>query len=126
MEAIEKINKKLIDIIELAKGAGLNIALPNGISTSSNQENEISSLNDIKGLDFIIVSDTSAHLGTIYAIEVCEDAMFSEILVGGSNVVTSKGLNGKTVTPQWGLLPFGKAAASSVTLTSGTVKLYLR
>lgn len=82
-------------------------------------------VNTIMGQDFLCISDTNAH-GTLDCtmIYVMVDAVFSDITVAASNVVAGKGLTAKTVVSGT-LLPFGKAHATSITLTSGTVIAYI-
>ena len=73
------------------------------------------------GIDFLLITDTNTHAGLdCYMIYCDQDTVFNEILVGGVNIVTSKGLSGKTVH-QGTLLPFGKEHATSIDLTSGAV-----
>ena len=80
---------------------------------------------EVSGIDFLFITDTSAHAGLdCYMIYVDADTVFSEILVGGVNVVTAKGLAGKTVHAGT-LLPFGKVHATSIDLTSGQVAAYI-
>ena len=81
-------------------------------------------LNNMAGNDFKVVSTTDATTGNIYWITVLTDAVIATILVNGSNCVASKGLTGVTL-PAGTDLPFRKFRASSITLTSGTVILYL-
>lgn len=80
---------------------------------------------EISGKDFLFITDNSIHAGLdCYMIYVDADAVFNEILVNGSNVVTSKGLSGKTVHAGT-LLPFGKTHATSIDLVSGQVVAYI-
>lgn len=82
-------------------------------------------VNTIMGQDFLCISDTNAH-GTLDCtmIYVMADAVFSDITVSGSNVVSGKGLSAKTVTAGT-MLPFSKAHATAITLASGTVIAYI-
>jgi len=91
----------------------------NAVKTSSDLGNV--PLTQIAGLDFLLISDANPHTGLdCYMIFVMSDAVFSSIVVGGSNVVAAKGLTGVTVTAGT-LLPFGKTHATAITLTSGKV-----
>jgi len=86
--------------------------------TSANTE-------EVSGIDFLYIADANTHASLdCYMIAVTSDTVFNEILVGGSNVVTAKGLSGKTVTAGT-LLPFGKVHATSIDLTSGSVVAYI-
>ena len=82
-------------------------------------------LNDMAGNDFKVVSTTDATTGDIYWIRVLADAIFAVILVNGTTCVASKGLTGVTI-PTGTDLPFRKFHATSVTLTSGTIILYIK
>jgi hypothetical protein len=83
------------------------------------------SSSEVAGIDFLYITDSNTHAGLeCYMIYVSADAIFNEILVGGSNVVTAKGLSGKTVNAGT-MLPFGKAHATSIDLTSGQVVAYI-
>ena len=83
------------------------------------------SLSEIAGIDFLFISDANTHASLdCYAIYVHADAVFNEILVGGVNVVTAKGLSGKTISAGT-FLPFGKTHATSIDLTSGSVVAYI-
>lgn len=89
------------------------------------EENTAIGIDEVSGIDFLFITDTSAHAGLdCYMIYVDADAVFNEILVGGVNVVTAKGLAGKTVHAGT-LLPFGKAHATSIDLASGQVVAYI-
>jgi hypothetical protein len=79
----------------------------------------------IAGIDFLHIADTNTHAGIdCYMIYVNEAAVFNEIIVGGVNIVTTKGMSGKTINP--GVpLPFGKVHATSIDLTSGSVTAYI-
>ena len=89
------------------------------------EENIAVNTDEVSGIDFLFITDASTHAGLdCYMIYVDADAVFNEILVGGANVVTTKGLSGKTVHAGT-LLPFGKAHATSIDLTSGQVVAYI-
>ena len=80
---------------------------------------------EVSGKDFLLITDASTHAGLdCYMIYVDADAVFNEILVGGVNVVTAKGLSGKTVHAGT-LLPFGNTHATSIDLVSGQVVAYI-
>jgi len=80
---------------------------------------------EVAGEDFLFIADTSTHAGLdCYMIYCDQDTVFNEIIVGGVNVVTAKGLSGITVH-QGTLLPFGKVHATSIDLTSGQVMAYI-
>ena len=94
-------------------------------ATEEQQSEQLASLESIAGQSFLVIADTNAHASIdCTSIVVMEDAVFSEILVGGANAVSARGLTGITVTAGM-LLPFGKAHATSVTLTSGKVIAYI-
>lgn len=80
---------------------------------------------EVSGIDFLYIADANTHASLdCYMVLVTSDTVFNEILVGGSNVVTAKGLSGKTV-PVGTMLPFGKGHATSIDLTSGSVVAYI-
>lgn len=80
---------------------------------------------EVSGIDFLFIADTSTHVGLdCYMIYCDQDTVFSDIVVGGVNVVTAKGLSGKTVH-QGTLLPFGKEHVTAIDLTSGQVVAYI-
>ena len=94
-------------------------------ATEEKQNEQLTSLGSIAGQSFLVVADANAHANIdCTSILVMEDAVFNEILVGGANVVAARGLTGITVTAGM-LLPFGKAHATSVKLTSGKVIAYI-
>ena len=100
-------------------------ALDTLIDTVTKQSEQTTLLESIAGQSFLVISDTSTHADIdCTSIEIMEDAVFNEILVGGANVVAARGLTGITV-PAGMLLPFGKAHATSVKLTSGKVIAYI-
>jgi len=83
-------------------------------------------LADISGKDFLFISDANPHAGlNCYLIGVVTDAVFSSIVVGGSNVVSAKGLTAKTIPATAPMLPFGNAHVTAITLTSGSVLAFL-
>ncbi len=89
------------------------------------EENIAISSDEVSGIDFLFISDSNAHSGLdCYMISIDADAVFNEIIVNGVNVVTAKGLSGKTVHAG-SMLPFGKAHATSIDLTSGQVFAYI-
>lgn len=80
----------------------------------------------VRGKDFLVITDTNAHTGlNCYAIGILADAVFSSIVVGGSNVVTVKGLAAITIPFGSPVLPFGTTPATAITLTSGKVIAFL-
>lgn len=89
------------------------------------EENTAINTDEVAGKDHLMIADTSTHAGIdCYMIYIDADAVFNEILVGGVNVVTAKGLSGVTVHAGT-LLPFGKAHATSIDLVSGQVVAYI-
>ena len=103
---------------------GDNFLTPGEQSAASLLEVDIST-DEISGIDFLYISDTNTHASlNCYMIAVTTDTVFNEILVSGANVVTAKGLSGKTIAAGT-LLPFGKVHATSIDLTSGTVVAYI-
>jgi hypothetical protein len=89
------------------------------------EENIASNTGEVSGIDFLFISDANTHAGLeCYMIYCDQDTVFNEIIVGGVDVVAAKGLTGKTVH-QGTLLPFGKAHATSIDLTSGQVVAYI-
>jgi len=96
-----------------------------GLVTEDNSADIKTAANTIMGQDFLCISDTNAH-GTLDCtmVYVMADAVFTDITVGGSNVVTAKGLNSLTIK-EGTMLPFGKAHVTSITLASGTVIAYI-
>ena len=106
---------------ELVDSNGLSV----NPATEEKQSEQLTSLESIAGQSFLVITDTNAHADIdCTSILVMEDAVFNEILVGGANVVAARGLTGITVTAGM-LLPFGKAHATSVKLTSGKVIAYI-
>jgi len=94
-------------------------------ATSVNTALAAGSLAEIAGIDFLYIDDANTHASLdCYSIFVHADAVFNEILVGGINVVTAKGLSGKTIVAGT-LLPFGDAHATSIDLVSGSVVAYI-
>jgi hypothetical protein len=82
-------------------------------------------LDSIAGQDFLAISDTDAHTGLdCTMIVVMEAAVISSVVVGGSNVVSAKGLSGLSLAAGT-MLPFGKVHATAITLTSGKVIAYI-
>lgn len=89
------------------------------------EENTAVSADEVSGIDFLMIADTSTHAGLdCYMIYCDQDTVFTEIIVGGADVVAAKGLTGITVH-QGTLLPFGKEPATSIDLTSGQVMAYI-
>jgi hypothetical protein len=88
-------------------------------------ENTAVNTGKVAGEDFLAISDTSTHVGLdCYMIYCDQDTVFNDIVVGGVNVVTAKGLSGVTVH-QGTLLPFGKVHATAIDLASGAVIAYI-
>jgi hypothetical protein len=82
-------------------------------------------LKEVAGQDFLMITDTAAHATLdCTMIYVMADAVFANITVAAADVVAAKGLTGVTVTAGT-LLPFGKAHATAITLTSGKVIAYI-
>ena len=92
-----------------------------GLVTEDNSAAIKTAVNTVMGQDFLCITDTSAHTGLdCTSIYVMNDAVFTDITIGGSNVVAGKGLTGITIVAGT-LLPLGKTHATSITLASGKV-----
>jgi hypothetical protein len=78
-------------------------------------------LDKMKAEDFLCITNTASHTSLDCTwIYVMNDAVFTSITVGGSNVVTAKGLSAITIVAgTW--LPFEKAHATEIQLASGKV-----
>lgn len=98
------------------------------LSKASNEAISLSNnlLEDVRGLSFLYIADTSAHTADIYGFEVIEDAVISAITSGETNLVSTLGISGVTLTSSDGFFPLGKYAASSIQLTSGKIKAIIR
>jgi len=77
-------------------------------------------LQSIQGWDFDFIKDTDEHTGRFTGFYVHTAAEFTSIVVNGSNVVATKGLDGEIIEPGT-FLPFGNMNATAVTLASGKV-----
>lgn len=109
---------------DIVGGAG---AVAAGVQrmTLASDDPAVTALKIVQGQDFLMITDAVAHAGLdCTMISVMADAVFSDITVGGSNVVAGKGLTAISVVAGT-LLPFGKEHATSITLTSGTVIAYI-
>lgn len=82
-------------------------------------------LAEIAGVDFLRISDTSAHTDLdCYSLYVEADTVFDTVIVGGVDVKTSKGMTGTVAAGV--LFGFGKEACTSIKLTSGVVVANIR
>lgn len=93
--------------------------------TESSSGDILDAADTIAGKDFLAITDTDAHSDLdCTSIYVMDDAVFDTITVAGSNVVAGKGLSELSVVAGT-LLPFGKAHASAIKLTSGKIIAYI-
>lgn len=109
---------------DVAAGAGTVGATVQRMTLASDDP-AVARLKEVAGQDFLLISDTAAHTSLdCTMIYVMNDAVFADITVAASNVVAGKGLTGITVVAGT-MLPFGKAHATAITLTSGKVIAYI-
>jgi hypothetical protein len=109
---------------DVASGAGAVGATVPRVTLASDDP-AVARLKEVAGQDFLCITDTTTHTPIdCTMIYVMSDTVFEVITVSATNVVSTKGLSAVTV-PAGTMLPFGKAHATEVHLTSGSVIAYI-